>query len=49
MITEAMRAPYEAFVREIIDRLERKMPLALARASGLDFIPYTVKDGSWAV
>ena len=23
------------------------MPLALKKAQGLDFIPYTVKDGQW--
>lgn len=45
---ETLRLSCADFTQEMVSRLTRKMPCALQKAQGLDFIPYTVKDGQWA-
>lgn len=45
---EAMRLSCKDFTAQTAEKLRRKMPLALEKAKGLDFIPYTVKNGQWA-
>ena len=45
MTFDEMRLQYEGFTESIVQKLIRKMPMALKKAQGLDFIPYTVKDG----
>ena len=47
MTFDEMRLQYEGFTESIVQKLIRKMPMALKKAQGLDFIPYTVKDGQW--
>lgn len=42
-LTEADRS----WVADVWKRLEAKMPFALQKAQGLDFMPYTVRDNSW--
>lgn len=44
----AMRQTCTTFTAHAADLLKKKMPFALEKAQGLDFIPYTVKDGTWA-
>ncbi len=48
MTDEKRRQAGEALAGELADRLRRKMPAALKKAEGLDFIPYTVRNGAWA-
>ena len=48
MIREETRKSGEALADRIAEKLKQKMPAALKKAEGLDFIPYTVKDGQWA-
>lgn len=45
---EEMLKIYEGFVGQVSEKLKRKMPVSLEKAKGLDFIPYTVRDGQWA-
>ena len=45
MTFEQMRLTCADFTREAGEKLKRKMPAVLEKAKGLDFIPYTVKDG----
>ncbi len=48
MIREETRRNGQAFADRVAEKLERKMPLALKKAQGLDFIPYTVRKDEWA-
>lgn len=45
---DEMRRACSDFTEQVSARLRGKMPYALQKAQGLDFIPYTVKDGAWA-
>ncbi len=36
------------WAKDVLEKLKAKMPAAIAAAQGLDFIPYTVKNGAWA-
>ena len=45
---EEMLRTCSGFTKQASARLIQKMPLALQKAQGLNFIPYTVKDGAWA-
>ena len=36
-----------AWVADVWKRLETKMPYALEKAQGLDFMPYTARDNAW--
>lgn len=47
MTFDEMRLQHEAFTESVLQKLKKKMPIALKKAQGLDFIPYTVKDGAW--
>ncbi|MGN0773448.1 MAG: glycoside hydrolase family 88 protein [Candidatus Ventricola sp.] len=47
MTFEQMRLTCADFTQEVSVKLKSKMPAALEKAKGLDFIPYTVKDGAW--
>ena len=38
---------HQDFARDVWDRLTRKMPVALRKAEGLSFIPYTTSGGAW--
>ncbi len=48
MTFETMRQSCAGFTEQESNKLKLKMPLALEKAKGLDFIPYTVRDGAWA-
>ena len=43
-----MRISAAAFTHDVTAKLILKMPFALEKAKGLDFIPYTVKGNAWA-
>ncbi len=45
---EEMTASCASFAEQIAEKLKRKLPYSLGKARGLDFIPYTVKNGEWA-
>ena len=45
---EEMRRTCSDLTERVSACLMKKMPLSLKKAQGLDFIPYTVKDGQWA-
>ncbi len=45
---DVMRQSCADFTAQATELLKRKMPFALQKAQGLDFIPYTVKNGAWA-
>ena len=45
---DEMRRSCADFTQRVSARLTAKMPYALRMAQGLDFIPYTVKNGAWA-
>lgn len=45
---DSLRLSCADFTASVCDKLRQKMPLSLEMAKGLDFIPYTVKDGQWA-
>ena len=47
MTFEQMRLTCADFTQDVSEKLKSKMPAALRKAQGLDFIPYTVKDGAW--
>ena len=47
MTFDEMRLQHEAFTESVLQKLKKKMPIALKKAQGLDFIPYTVRDGAW--
>ena len=47
MSFEQMRLKHADFTAEVIGKLKKKMPIALEKSQGLDFIPYTVKDNQW--
>ena len=47
MTFEQMRLTCADFTQAAAEKLKAKMPCALEKAQGLDFIPYTVKDGAW--
>ena len=47
MTFEQMRLTCADFTQAAAQKLKAKMPYALEKAQGLDFIPYTVKDGAW--
>ena len=47
MLFEEMRLTCTDFTEDVVEKLKAKMPLALQKAKGLDFIPYTVRDGAW--
>lgn len=47
MSFEQMRLNHADFTAEIVSKLKKKMPIALEKAQGLDFIPYTVKNNEW--
>ncbi len=47
MTFDQMRLTCAGFTAEVAAKLKRKMPIALRKAQGLDFIPYTVKDNQW--
>lgn len=47
MTFDEMRAPLKPFTDQVIEKLKQKMPRALEKAQGVDFIPYTVKDNQW--
>ena len=48
MTFETMRQSCAGFTEQESNKLKLKMPLVLEKAKGLDFIPYTVRDGAWA-
>lgn len=48
MTFETMRQSCAGFTAQASRNLKLKIPLALEKAKGLDFIPYTVRDGAWA-
>ena len=48
MTFEEMRLTCSDFAEQAARRLKEKMPMALEKTKGLDFIPYTVKDNAWA-
>ena len=43
-----MRQSCAGFTEQESNKIKLKMPLALEKAKGLNFIPYTVRDGAWA-
>ncbi len=45
---DEMRRSCAGFADRAAEGLKAKMAFALKKAEGLDFIPYTVKDGAWA-
>jgi unsaturated chondroitin disaccharide hydrolase len=45
---EEMRQSCADFTACMSRKLKEKMPMALAKADGLDFIPYTVRENTWA-
>ena len=47
MTFEEMRGSCKDFTCRTAEKLKAKMPVALEKAKGLDFIPYTVKDNQW--
>jgi len=47
MLFEEKRLQHGDFTASVISKLKRKMPIAIEKAQGLDFIPYTVKDNQW--
>ena len=47
MTFDEMRLQYAGFTESVVQKLIQKMPMALEKAQGLDFIPYTVKNGQW--
>ncbi|HPF86641.1 MAG TPA: glycosyl hydrolase family 88 [Candidatus Limiplasma sp.] len=48
MTYEQLRQNAMPFAQSLRDKLIAKMPVALAKAQGLDFIPYTVRGNAWA-
>ena len=48
MTFETMRQSCAGFTEQESNKIKLKMPLALEKAKGLNFIPYTVRDGAWA-
>lgn len=46
MTFEQMRLACADFTQDVSEKLKTKMPAVLEKAKGLDFIPYTVKDGT---
>ena len=46
MTFEQMRLACADFTQDVSEKLKTKMPTVLEKAKGLDFIPYTVKDGA---
>ena len=47
MSFEQMRLSHTDFTRNVVSKLKKKMPIALEKTQGLDFIPYTVKNNEW--
>lgn len=47
MTYEQMRTACGDFTGAMVEKLRCKMPHALQKAQGLDFIPYTVQDDQW--